>query len=231
MVGHTGVMAAAVKAVDTIDECLGRLRAALEKAGGVMLLTADHGNIEMMQDPETHEPYTAHTTLDVPIIAFGAPAGAALQNGRLADVAPTLAGSDGPPQARGDDGPFSCWCERPVRRPRRGSCLRCCWPPAPALPSLRNLSAAECTLRKVAPVRVDMIGRRRGRSLSWQRRPKPPMDLSHALPGKALAKLPSSAQQLKSLSSELKQGQPQLATAKAEKRRAGGAGGGPAARS
>jgi 2,3-bisphosphoglycerate-independent phosphoglycerate mutase len=79
-----------VKAVETIDACLGRLIAALEKAGGVMLLTADHGNVEMMQDPKTHEPYTAHTTLDVPIIAFGAPAGAALANGRLADVAPTL---------------------------------------------------------------------------------------------------------------------------------------------
>ncbi len=90
MVGHTGVMAAAVKAVDTIDECLGRLTAALEKAGGLMLLTADHGNIEMMQDPKTHEPYTAHTTLDVPILAFGAPKGASLKNGRLADVAPTL---------------------------------------------------------------------------------------------------------------------------------------------
>jgi len=90
MVGHTGVMAAAVKAVDTIDECLGRLTRALEKAGGVMLLTADHGNIEMMKDPETHEPYTAHTTLDVPILAFGAPKGTALKNGKLADVAPTL---------------------------------------------------------------------------------------------------------------------------------------------
>jgi 2,3-bisphosphoglycerate-independent phosphoglycerate mutase len=90
MVGHTGVMAAAVKAVDTIDECLGRLMAALEKANAVMLLTADHGNIEMMKDPKTHQPYTAHTTLDVPVIAFGAPKGARLQNGRLADVAPTL---------------------------------------------------------------------------------------------------------------------------------------------
>jgi 2,3-bisphosphoglycerate-independent phosphoglycerate mutase len=90
MVGHTGVMAAAVKAVDTIDECLGRLRTALEKAGGLMLLTADHGNIEMMQDPQTHEPYTAHTTLDVPIIALGAPKGSKLNNGRLADVAPTM---------------------------------------------------------------------------------------------------------------------------------------------
>jgi len=90
MVGHTGVMEAAVKAVDTIDECLGRLRAALEKTGGLMLLTADHGNIEMMKDPETHEPYTAHTTLDVPVIVFGGPKGAGLENGRLADVAPTL---------------------------------------------------------------------------------------------------------------------------------------------
>ena len=90
MVGHTGVMDAAIKAVDTIDECLGRLLAALEKAGGLMLLTADHGNIEMMKDPETREPYTAHTTLDVPVIAFGAPKGVRLQNGRLADVAPTM---------------------------------------------------------------------------------------------------------------------------------------------
>jgi len=90
MVGHTGVMDAAVKAVDTIDECLGRLCAALEKVGGLMLLTADHGNIEMMQDPKTHEPFTAHTTLDVPVIAFGAPKGSKLSNGRLADVAPTM---------------------------------------------------------------------------------------------------------------------------------------------
>jgi 2,3-bisphosphoglycerate-independent phosphoglycerate mutase len=90
MVGHTGIMSAAIKAVDTIDECLGRLRAILEKVGGVMLLTADHGNIEMMQDPFTHEPYTAHTTLDVPIIVFGAPKGVKLENGRLADVAPTV---------------------------------------------------------------------------------------------------------------------------------------------
>ncbi|MDB5739372.1 MAG: hypothetical protein JWP16_412 [Alphaproteobacteria bacterium] len=90
MVGHTGIMSAAILAVDTIDECLGRLRTALEKVNGVMLLTADHGNIEMMEDPHTHEPYTAHTTLDVPIIAFGAPAGTALRNGRLADVAPTV---------------------------------------------------------------------------------------------------------------------------------------------
>ena len=94
MVGHTGVMQAAIKAVDTIDECLGRLIAAIRMAGGFLLLTADHGNIEMMKDPETGDPFTAHTTFDVPIIAFAAPgiipAGARLENGRLADIAPTV---------------------------------------------------------------------------------------------------------------------------------------------
>lgn len=90
MVGHTGVMPAAIKAVDAIDECLGRLRAAIEKAHGVMLLTADHGNIEMMKDPKTGEPHTAHTTFDVPVVAINAPQGTQLENGRLADVAPTV---------------------------------------------------------------------------------------------------------------------------------------------
>ena len=90
MVGHTGIMSAAILAVDAIDECLGRLSAAIAKAGGVMLLTADHGNIEMMKDPVTGEPHTAHTTLDVPIVALGAPKGMGLDNGRLCDVAPTM---------------------------------------------------------------------------------------------------------------------------------------------
>jgi 2,3-bisphosphoglycerate-independent phosphoglycerate mutase len=90
MVGHTGMMDAAVKAVDVIDICLGRLRVAVEKAGGVLLVTADHGNIELMKDQVTHEPHTAHTTLDVPIIAVNARPGIRLVNGRLADVAPTL---------------------------------------------------------------------------------------------------------------------------------------------
>jgi 2,3-bisphosphoglycerate-independent phosphoglycerate mutase len=90
MVGHTGIMPAAVKAVDTIDECLGRLRTAIEKTGGVMLLTADHGNVEMMKDPKTGEPHTAHTTFDVPVVAINAPKDVRLENGRLADVAPTL---------------------------------------------------------------------------------------------------------------------------------------------
>lgn len=90
MVGHTGIMSAAIEAVGVIDECIGRLRAAVERAGGVLLITADHGNIELMRDPVTHEPHTAHTTLDVPIIAVSNRRGIKLANGRLADVAPTL---------------------------------------------------------------------------------------------------------------------------------------------
>ncbi len=90
MVGHTGIMGAAIEAVQTIDACLGRLRAAVEKSGGVMLLCADHGNIELMKDPVTHEPHTAHTTFDVPVIAINAGHDFTLANGRLADVAPTL---------------------------------------------------------------------------------------------------------------------------------------------
>jgi len=94
MVGHTGIMAAAIKAVDVIDECLGKLTAALDQAGGFMVLTADHGNIELMKDPATGEPFTAHTTFDVPIVLYGAPGiipkSAKLDNGRLADIAPTV---------------------------------------------------------------------------------------------------------------------------------------------
>jgi 2,3-bisphosphoglycerate-independent phosphoglycerate mutase len=90
MVGHTGFLLAAEKAVTTIDQCLGRLQAAVVKAGGVLLITADHGNVEMMRDPETGEPHTAHTTFDVPIIVVNGPRNLKLVPGRLADVAPTL---------------------------------------------------------------------------------------------------------------------------------------------
>jgi 2,3-bisphosphoglycerate-independent phosphoglycerate mutase len=92
MVGHTGIMKAAVKAVEIVDGCLGRLREAIEKAGGVMIVTADHGNVEQMTDPVTGAPHTAHTLLDVPIIVVNAKSSRPmhLRNGRLADVAPTL---------------------------------------------------------------------------------------------------------------------------------------------
>jgi 2,3-bisphosphoglycerate-independent phosphoglycerate mutase len=91
MVGHTGILSAAIKAVETIDKALGRLETAIKKAGGTMLITADHGNCEMMTDPETGEPYTQHTIGKVPAVLVNGPAGlTSLDDGRLADVAPTL---------------------------------------------------------------------------------------------------------------------------------------------
>jgi 2,3-bisphosphoglycerate-independent phosphoglycerate mutase len=90
MVGHTGVLAAAVTAVRTVDECLGRIHAAVMAQGGALLVTADHGNCEMMRDPQTGGPHTAHTTNKVPVLLAGGPAGAVLHDGRLADIAPTL---------------------------------------------------------------------------------------------------------------------------------------------
>ena len=91
MVGHTGILAAAIAAVETVDACLGRLESAVAKAGGVLLVTADHGNAELMRDPETGEPQTAHTTGPVGVVLANAPAAVAgLREGRLADVAPTL---------------------------------------------------------------------------------------------------------------------------------------------
>jgi len=89
MVGHTGSLAAAIKAVETVDGCLGRIVAAIGKVGGALLVTADHGNCEVMRDPVTGQPHTAHTTNKVPVILLGVP-GAAIHDGRLADLAPTL---------------------------------------------------------------------------------------------------------------------------------------------
>ncbi|NRA99944.1 MAG: 2,3-bisphosphoglycerate-independent phosphoglycerate mutase [Rhodobacteraceae bacterium] len=90
MVGHTGDLQAAIKACEAVDAGLGRVLAALEAAGGAMLVTADHGNCETMIDPDTGGPHTAHTTNLVPVIAVGVPEGTALKDGRLADLAPTL---------------------------------------------------------------------------------------------------------------------------------------------
>ena len=90
MVGHTGILAAAIKAVETVDQCLGRLAEAINQAGGALLVTADHGNCELMRDPETGGPHTAHTTNPVPVVLLGGGAGVGLADGRLADLAPTL---------------------------------------------------------------------------------------------------------------------------------------------
>jgi 2,3-bisphosphoglycerate-independent phosphoglycerate mutase len=89
MVGHTGSLPAAIKAVETVDAGLGRIAAAVQKQGGALLVTADHGNCELMRDPVTGGPHTAHTTNPVPVFLMGG-AAAAIADGRLADVAPTL---------------------------------------------------------------------------------------------------------------------------------------------
>ena len=87
MVGHTGVLQAAVKAVETVDTCVGRVVEATLKMGGIAMVTADHGNAEVMLQPDG-SPMTAHTTNLVPFILCGA--GNELRPGRLADIAPTI---------------------------------------------------------------------------------------------------------------------------------------------
>jgi len=89
MVGHTGVLSAAIKAVETVDTGLGRIAEAIRRQHGALLVTADHGNCELMKDPETGGPHTAHTTNPVPVVLMGGGA-AAIGDGRLADLAPTL---------------------------------------------------------------------------------------------------------------------------------------------
>jgi 2,3-bisphosphoglycerate-independent phosphoglycerate mutase len=97
MVGHTGVLGAAVKAVETVDASLGRIADAILAKGGALFVTADHGNCELMVDPVTGNPHTAHTTFPVPAMVIGSEA-KALAEGRLADVAPTLLALLGLPQ-------------------------------------------------------------------------------------------------------------------------------------
>ena len=91
MVGHTGILGAAVKAAETIDLCLERLETAVGKAGGILLVTADHGNCETMRDAQSDQPHTAHTMNLVPFIVLNGSAGIrGVENGGLADVAPTV---------------------------------------------------------------------------------------------------------------------------------------------
>lgn len=89
MVGHTGIQEAARKAVETVDQCVGEVAAAVQKAGGVLLITADHGNAEQMINPETGAPHTAHTANQVPFIAM-TPQPCQVADGSLQDVAPTV---------------------------------------------------------------------------------------------------------------------------------------------
>jgi 2,3-bisphosphoglycerate-independent phosphoglycerate mutase len=90
MVGHTGVLCAAIKAVETLDTCVGRILDALKAVNGNCLITADHGNVEQMMDEDTHQPMTSHTNGPVPLVYVGARAAHLLDDGSLCDVAPTL---------------------------------------------------------------------------------------------------------------------------------------------
>jgi 2,3-bisphosphoglycerate-independent phosphoglycerate mutase len=92
MVGHTGVLPAVIRAVETVDSCLGRVLETADRAGASVLVTADHGNCEMMIDPATGGVHTAHTTNPVPLVAVGTAAESLRAGGSLRDVAPTVLG-------------------------------------------------------------------------------------------------------------------------------------------
>ncbi len=104
MVGHTGVIPAVVRAVEVTDACLGRVAEAVETAGGVCLVTADHGNAETLLQPDGVSPHTAHTTNPVPLIVTST--GVTLDDGELSDLVPTalaLLGLEHPPEMTGRD--------------------------------------------------------------------------------------------------------------------------------
>ena len=104
MVGHTGSLGAAIKACEAVDSGLATVLAEIEKAKGTIIVTADHGNCELMIDPVTGEPHTAHTTNPVPVAIAGADNGVRIRDGKLTDLAPTifeLMGIDQPPEMTG----------------------------------------------------------------------------------------------------------------------------------
>ena len=90
MVGHSGDFNATIKAIEALDEAIGRITTAIENVGGELLITADHGNAECMFDEVTQQPHTAHTTLPVPLIYVGKRGKFLYPEGILADIAPTI---------------------------------------------------------------------------------------------------------------------------------------------
>ncbi|MFN7137535.1 MAG: 2,3-bisphosphoglycerate-independent phosphoglycerate mutase [Thermomonas sp.] len=98
MVGHSGILEAAIRAAQAVDVAIGQIVAAVRAAGGALIITADHGNLEMMRDPATGQPHTAHTVGPVPLVYVGERAAALRPGGALRDVAPTLLDLMGLPQ-------------------------------------------------------------------------------------------------------------------------------------
>jgi 2,3-bisphosphoglycerate-independent phosphoglycerate mutase len=92
MVGHTGVLEAAIKAVETVDFCLGRIERSLRERGGAWIVTADHGNADLMVDSVTGQPHTYHTTFPVPLILVSEFEGKLRTGGSLRDISPTILG-------------------------------------------------------------------------------------------------------------------------------------------
>lgn len=106
MVGHTGILEAAITAVETVDRCLGQVLEAVESVGGAAIVTADHGNAEQMIHYQTGEPHTAHTTNEVPLVLFDPEYTGTVQSGALCDIAPTLLAMmaiDQPPEMTGQN--------------------------------------------------------------------------------------------------------------------------------
>jgi len=104
MVGHTGNFKATIKAIETIDECLGQIVQTIKNVGGELLITADHGNAELMYDTQTQQCHTAHTSELVPFIYVGRPAFIKPITGKLSDISPTmlyLLGFDKPDEMTG----------------------------------------------------------------------------------------------------------------------------------
>jgi len=104
MVGHSGNLAATIKAVECLDQCLEKITAALKQVGGECLITSDHGNAEKMQDQTTGQAHTAHTNAPVPLIYLGRKASVDLAPASLSDIAPTLLallGLEQPPEMTG----------------------------------------------------------------------------------------------------------------------------------